>query len=175
MLAGRFRMDVSGYGELLPLDATVNGWWFAPVSGQAGVDVCYCYMSCASWDHACGTILNPELLEFSLLPGQSSQAPVHAQMRWIWQTGQYCPASFESDRPWLGVQVLSQDEEEAHLLVTVDTDGLSEGMHEGHMIAVSECRDCVAVRLTVQPITAVPDQGPQTLRQNWGRIKNAYR
>lgn len=177
-LIGRVRLSVQGFGSLESSHITLDEGPIGCAGGpaQAGVECEYCFLTCRYWE-GCGASMTPRELALDVLQGWTAQGTILANIRY---DGHFepCIVEFAEDVPWMSLQVDLQNPIRAEILVTVDAEYLPLGLHEAWVRGVSECQDCVRVRVNVLDSTGVPGEPPEdppVSGQTWGGIKNRYR
>jgi hypothetical protein len=162
---------VGGYGELAPVDYS-NGigicypWqWdidYLPGYGaQAGVVCDYGYADCdETW--GCRPDAQTPLLELQVNQGDTV---VRSLDFVVYGT---CHPVFAVTEPWMSIAVGQPNADDHYpVTLTVDTEGLALGDHEGYVSATDLGAACTLVALTVLDLTGV-----ETM--SWSRVKSLY-
>jgi hypothetical protein len=162
---------VDGYGELAPVDYYSDISLCFPYNdtlysmpgygAQAGVVCDYGYADCDEYSHCQPDALTP-LLELQVNQGDTV---VRSLDFVVWGS---CQPVFAVTEPWMSIAVGQPNADDHYpVTLTVNTEGLALGDHEGYVSATDHGAACSLIALTVLDLTGV-----QTT--SWGRVKSLY-
>jgi hypothetical protein len=156
----------------------MNTWTVVRADGEACFPLpaaagqpCYPIVSCEDWFPLCYMSFHPPALQLTVEQGGQTEGLLDA---WVAAS---CTTSFVDDQPWMGLSVAYLQPDRRRIGVSINAEGLSVGVHEGLIVAVTEAtHTCAAVQLTVTPPTSgLPEGERETRLSTWSSIKQTYR
>lgn len=156
----------------------INTWTVVSADGEACFPLpaaagqpCYPIVGCDDWSTLCYMSYHPPALALTVEEGGRVEASLEG---WVSTS---CTTNFVDDQSWMDLSVAFVQPDRRRIGVSINAEGLSAGVHEGLIVAVTEAtHTCAAVTLTVTPpLSGLPEDDPVVRPSSWSRIKRLYR